>query len=66
MATTATADVHVYDLSDEDISVTHWTTDGQNRYTVRLAGVVYYMEASEFENHFVPRVKKAIKNPKTV
>lgn len=59
-------DAHIYDMSAHDVSVTHWDSNGEDRYTVRVANVVFYLSGDDFRDFFAPKVKRALKNPKTV
>jgi hypothetical protein len=65
MKANLSADVHIYDMSEEGISVLHWSPDKEDRYTVKISGVTFFISGDDFRNEFMPRMMNAMGEPKS-
>jgi hypothetical protein len=54
------ADVHIYEMKEEGLSVLHWNKDGEDRYTVRISGVTFYLSGDDFREEFAPRMAECL------
>jgi len=60
------ADVHIYDMSEEDLKVTHWNESGEDRYTVTISGVVFYIKGDDYREEFAPRMAECLNDLVTI
>jgi hypothetical protein len=60
MKANLSANVHIYDMSEESISILHWIPGTEDRYTVKISDVIFFISGDDFRNEFVPRMLNAM------
>jgi hypothetical protein len=66
MTMNMSADVHIYDMKDEGLSVKHWNEGGEDRYTVKISGVTFFMDGDDYREEFAPRMAECLNNLVTI
>jgi hypothetical protein len=54
------ADVHIYEMEEEGLSVLHWNKNGEDRYTVRISGITFYLSGDDYRKEFLPRMTNCL------
>lgn len=60
------ADVHIYEMSEEGLSVLHWNKDGEDRYTVKISGVTFFIGGDDYRDEFLPRMLNCLNDSVTI